>query len=229
MSARSVELSADAPTDGYPWDLPAVRGLPLELDPAVTVVVGENGSGKSTLVEAIAVAAGLNPEGGSWQVTFTTEDSHSPLTEHLRISWAGRLNPGWFLRAESFYNVATHRIRNPGKRPETNYHAVSHGESFLGVAREWFADRRFFVLDEPEAALSFQGQLALIQAVLDGVAAGGQFVIATHSPILMATPGARLVQFTETGLDRSSYDELGVVELWRSFLDDPQRFLRHLG
>ncbi len=177
------------PACGYPWNLPAVRGLPLELDPAVTVLVGENGSGKSTLVEAIAVGAGLNPEGGSWQVSFTTESSHSPLAEHLRLSSDGRLRPGWFLRAESFYNVATHRARNPGKRLETGYHAMSHGESFLDVAREWFADERLFVLDEPEAALSFGGQLALIQAVLDGVAAGGQFVIATTRRSSWRSPG----------------------------------------
>ncbi|MEO1061971.1 MAG: AAA family ATPase [Actinomycetota bacterium] len=230
MTADRVLLAAEAPSDGYPWNLPAVRGLPLDLHPGVTVLVGENGSGKSTLVEAIAVAAGLNPEGGSWQVAFATEDSHSPLSEHLRLSWTGRLPPGWFLRAESFYNVATHRVRNP--RPggdETNYHEVSHGESFLAVAREWFADRRFFVLDEPEAALSFHGQLALVQSILDGVAAGGQFLIATHSPLLMALPGADVVQLSDGGLHRTAFDELEVVDLWRSFLDAPERFLRHLG
>lgn len=229
MAALEVRLAPGAPSRGYPWHLPAVRSLPIELDPHVTLFVGENGSGKSTLIEAMAVVAGLNPEGGSWQVDFSTEDSHSPLVEHLRFSADRRIRPGWFLRAESFYNVATYRVRNPGRPDETNYHEVSHGESFLAVAREWFADDRFFVLDEPEAALSFRGQLALIQAVLDGVAAGGQFIIATHSPLLMALPGARVVELTDDGATPRSYDELEVVDLWRSFLDEPERFLRHLG
>ncbi len=235
MGAVRVDLDADAPSQsqGYPWDLPAVRGLPLELDPAITVLVGENGSGNSTLVEAIAATAGLNPEGGSWQVEFSTETTHSPLAEHLRLSWQPKLRPGWFLRAESFYNVATYRdlnARNPDNPdPSDSYHHVSHGESFLTVAREWFDAGRFYVLDEPESALSFRGQLAFVQAVLDGVAAGGQFVIAIHSPILMALPGARIVHLDAAGPAVTAYDQLEVVELWRSFLEAPARFLRHLG
>ncbi|MEM9036588.1 MAG: AAA family ATPase [Actinomycetota bacterium] len=229
MVATRVEVVGDAPGRGFPWELPAVRGLPLDLGPEITVLVGENGSGKSTLIEAIAEAAGLNPEGGSWQVAFETEATHSPLAHRLRISWHGRLPPGWFLRAESFYNVASHRDRNPSPREEISYHEVSHGESFLAVAREWFEAARFFVLDEPEAALSFRGQLALIDAIRRGVAAGGQFVLATHSPVLMALPGAHLVCLDEDGLRPTTYEDLEVVELWRSFLETPDRFLRHLG
>jgi predicted ATPase len=192
------------------------------------MLVGENGSGKSTLVEALAVGAGFNAEGGSFQATFTTAATHSPLADHVRLVWSGRLPAGWFLRAETFYNLASYRVANPGKVPEASYHEMSHGESFLTVARDWFLRPALFILDEPEAALSFLGQLALVQAIVDGVAAGAQFVVATHSPLLMAFPGAVLYELTATGATRRHYDDLEVVALWRSFLDDPARFLRHL-
>jgi predicted ATPase len=229
MSLRDVRLEDDAPVDGHPFDLPALRAFPLRLCEGVTVLVGENGTGKSTLIEAIAIAAGFNPEGGSGQATFATRDTHSLLADHLRLVWSGRLQPGWFLRAESFYNVASYRQANPGRAPERSYHEMSHGESFLAVARTWFGQPRLFVLDEPEAALSFTGQLALTQAMLDGVAKGAQFVVATHSPLLMAFPEAHLYELTGRGARRRRYDELEVVGLWRSFLDTPGRFLRHLG
>jgi predicted ATPase len=229
MGLQEVLLEDGAPTDGYPFDLPALRALPLRVDEGVTVLVGENGSGKSTLVEAIAVAAGFNAEGGSFQATFATTPSHSRLADEVRLVWSGRLQPGWFLRAESFYNVASYRDASPGSSPLPSYHEMSHGESFLEVARDWFAQPRFFVLDEPEAALSFTGQLALLQAMITGVAEGAQFLVATHSPLLMAFPGARLYELTDQGAADRRYDELEVVALWRSFLDAPDRFLRHLG
>jgi predicted ATPase len=228
MALRTVLLEDGAPNDTYPFRLPAVRALPLHLAPGVTVLVGENGSGKSTLVEALAVAAGFNPEGGSGQVQFKTFPSHSDLADHLRLVWSPRLFPGWFLRAESFYNVATFRDGSAGPRLPS-YHEMSHGESFLAVAREWFAQARLFVLDEPEAALSFTGQLALVQAMLDGVAAGAQFVVATHSPLLMAFPHARLYELAGDRLTERAFDDLEVVSLWRGFLAAPHRFLRHLG
>jgi predicted ATPase len=228
MALRTVLLADGAPADVYPFGLPAVRALPLHLAPGVTVLVGENGSGKSTLVEALAVAAGFNPEGGSGQVQFHTFGSHSDLADHLRLVWSPRLFPGWFLRAESFYNVATFRDRSVGPRLPS-YHEMSHGESFLAVAREWFVQPRLFVLDEPEAALSFTGQLALVQAMLDGVAAGAQFVVATHSPLLMAFPHARLYELAGDRLTERAFDDLEVVSLWRGFLAAPERFLRHLG
>jgi predicted ATPase len=227
VSLREVRLDDDAPIDGYPFDLPAVRGLPLRIGSPTTVLVGENGTGKSTLIEALAVAAGFNPEGGSYQVQFQTSPTHSPLADHLRLVWSPRLAPGWFLRAESFYNVATFRDSTPG-RPLPSYHQMSHGESFLEVARNWFTEPRLFVLDEPEAALSFTGQLALVQAMLDGAAAGAQFVLATHSPVLMAFPGALLYELDGEGVAERSYHDLEVVGLWRNFLDAPDRFLHHL-
>lgn len=229
MSLRTVSLFGEVPSDGYPFDLPAVRSLPLDLSAPITVLVGENGSGKSTLVEAIAVAAGFNAEGGSGQATFQTTASHSPLEAFVRLTWSPRLPLGWFLRSESFYNVASYREANPSPNPgEVSYHAMSHGESFLEVARSWFHQPRFSVLDEPEAALSFTGQLALVHALLSGVESGAQFVIATHSPLLMALPGARIHELDGEGVTERSFDELEVVALWRSFLDGPERFLRHL-
>ncbi len=229
MALRTVQLLDDAPSSGYPYDLTAVRALPLNLSRPVSILVGDNGSGKSTLIEAIAVAAGFNPEGGSGQVQFETEASHSPLANHIQLIWGSRLQPGWFLRAETFYNVATFRDRSPGLgAPLPSYHKISHGESFLTVAADWFNSQKLFILDEPEAALSFWGQLALMAAIGDGIKAGAQFIFATHSPVLMATPDAEIFELTSSGLEATSYDDLEIVGLWRSFLEAPQRFLRYL-
>ena len=223
-----MALAEDAPSSGFPFELPAVRSLPIDVRGNVTVIVGDNGTGKSTLIEAVAVASGFNPEGGSGQVRFQTTATHSALGERLRLIWTDRLEPGWFLRAESFYNVASFRQANPGGAPERSYHDMSHGESFLDVVRTWFANQRFFILDEPEAALSFNGQLSLIAGVLAGVDVGAQFLIATHSPLLMAIPGAQLYELGDSGIANRNYDELDVVAQWRSFLDAPDRFLRYL-
>jgi predicted ATPase len=165
---------------------------------AVTCFVGENGSGKSTLVEAIAVSAGLNAEGGSRNLAFATRPTHSSLHEHFRLSWAVRPRRSFFLRAESFYNTATayEEIDYGG------YHDRSHGESFLDVAMRQFHEGGFYVLDEPESALSVQGQLALLRRMHDLTAAGAQFVVATHSPILLAFPGAVLYSLTQDGVRR---------------------------
>lgn len=224
---RIVDLSEGAPKVGYPFDLAVVRALPLELAQSISILVGENGSGKSTLIEAIAVAAGFNPEGGSGQVQFETHATHSELSSHLNLGWRGRLRPGWFLRAETFYNVASYRDEAAGGDLES-HHRMSHGESFLAVARDWFQEARLFILDEPEAALSFQGQLALIASLVDSAKAGAQFILATHSPILMSIPGAEVFELTPEGLVRRGYDDLEVVTYWRSYLDDPSRFLRRL-
>lgn len=223
---REVRLRDDHPDDEYPFGLSAVGALPLSLTSRVTVLVGENGAGKSTLLEAIAVQAGFNPEGGSRNMTFEGTPTHSPLHEALVLSWSDRLPLGWFLRAESFYNVATEREAILG--PDRSYHRMSHGESFLDVAREWFDRPSFFVLDEPEAGLSFTSQLALVAAVLDGVAAGGQFVLATHSPVLMAVPDADLVVVGPDGVEHATYEDLEVVAMWADFLGAPDRYLRWL-
>jgi predicted ATPase len=229
---RSVTLDREK-IDGarYPFSIPAIRSLTtLELHPQVTLLAGENGSGKSTLVEGIAVAAGFNPEGGSRNMRHVTRPSHSELHERLRIVRDARpTRDGWFLRAESFYNVATYieRLEVSGYG-DVKLHEQSHGESFLSLVLERFGDRGLYVLDEPEAALSVRGVLALIRRMHELVERGSQFVVSTHSPILLAYPGARIYVLDEHGIAETPWDETEVVDLTRSFLADRGRFLHHL-
>ena len=236
----------EAPDDGaaaYPFTLPVVRALvaarELALDPAVTFVVGENGSGKSTVVEAVAVAAGFNAEGGSRNFSFQTRSSESALGRYTTLI-RGRTKPrtGYFLRAESFFNVATEIEaidRESGKRPlidsygGVSLHERSHGESFLALALHRFGPNGLYVLDEPEAALSVRGCMALIARMVELVAQGGQFVVATHSPILLALPGATILEIGDDGtLAPTAYDDALPVQLTREFLDAPDRYLRYL-
>ncbi len=234
---RSVRLAPDAPRDGYPYELPAVQALAgprgLVLDQPVTFLVGENGSGKSTLVEALAVAAGFNPEGGSRSFRFSTRASESRLGRHVVLTRAPATpSTGFFLRAESFYNVASEIERlGADLLPAyggTSLHERSHGESFLDLATHRFGPRGLYLLDEPEAALSVRGAMALLTRLHDLVAEGCQFVVATHSPILLALPGATILQLEDTGPRRVRYDEALPVELTRRFLADPTSSLRHL-
>lgn len=204
------------------------------LDPHVTLFAGENGSGKSTLVEAIAVAAGFNAEGGSRHVTVSTRASHSELHKYLRLV-RGRHRPrtGYFLRAESFFNVATYieQLGDPGIAAVYGgvpLHERSHGESFIALLKHRFGPKGLYVLDEPEAALSLRGNLALIRRMHDLVAEGSQFIVSTHSPILLGYPGARIYVLSEDGMKETPYEDTDVVGLTRAFLDDRQQFLRHL-
>ena len=219
----------------YSADLPALRGVErLELDPRVTFLVGENGSGKSTLIEAIAIAAKLNAEGGGKLLRFTTRASHSRLHQRLSLERSA-LPPlnAFFLRAESVFNMAT-AIEQGGPlgAREDVYdrplHEQSHGESFLDIAVNRLGPRGFYLLDEPEAALSVRGQLALIRRIHELVQQHSQFVVATHSPILLGYPDATILELGDDGVRRLDYDATQQVELTRAFLDDPQRFLRHL-
>jgi predicted ATPase len=219
----------------YSADLPALRGVErLELDPRVTFLVGENGSGKSTLIEAIAVAAKVNAEGGGKLLRFTTRASHSQLHERLSLE-RSQLPPlnAFFLRAESVFNMAT-AIEQGGPigAREDVYdrplHEQSHGESFLDIAVNRLGPRGFYLLDEPEAALSVQGQLTLIRRIHDLVEQHSQFVVATHSPILLGYPGATILELGEGGTHRVEYDDAPQVELTRAFLADRRRFLDHL-
>jgi predicted ATPase len=221
----------------YSDDLPALREVErLELDPRVTFLVGENGSGKSTLVEALAAALKLNVEGGGrvQQFGFATRRSHSQLHRRLELEQA-ELPPrnAFFLRAESVYNLAT-AIETGGDpavmqdvfaRP---LHEQSHGESFLDIAVNRLGPRGLYLFDEPEAALSVSGQLALLRRIHELVQEHSQFVIATHSPILVGYPEATILELSEDGIRAVDYDETSQVELTRSFLENPQRFLRHL-
>ncbi len=234
---RWVELDeSDADLSRYPFTLPVVAGLraagTLELHPAVTFLAGDNGTGKSTLVEAIAVAAGFNAEGGSANFRFSTRATESILGEHLRlVRGVGKPRTGFFLRAESFYNVAT-EIDNLGElRPYggRSLHERSHGESFLDLAVHRFGPRGLYLLDEPESALSVHGCLAMLLRIRDLVKEGSQFIVATHSPILLAVPNTRILQIDMSGtISEVSYDEAQPVAMTRSFLAAPDRYLHYL-
>lgn len=226
--------------DRYPFNLPAVRTLDrLDFHPKVTFFIGENGSGKSTLLEAIAVALGFNAEGGSKNFQFSTRRSHSVLHEHLRIAKGfKRPRTGFFLRAESFFNVATeieHLDAEPGLGAPViqsygghSLHEQSHGESFLTLLMERFHGQGLYILDEPEAALSPQRQLAVLARIHALVNQGSQFVIATHSPLLMAYPDACIYQCGADGVAPVAYDDTEHVSVTRDFLADPKRMLRGL-
>jgi len=224
----------------YPFSLPAVRHLDvLEFHPAVTFFVGENGSGKSTLLEAIAVSFGFNAEGGSKNFRFGTRESHSELYKFLRIAkGVSRPTDGFFLRAESFFNVATEIEKldaEPGLAPpvgpsygERALHEQSHGESFIALMVNRFHGEGLYLLDEPEAALSPSRQLSVITRIHDLVQQKSQFIIATHSPIIMAYPDAHIYSFSTSGIERIPYKDTEHFRITRDFLANPQRMLRHL-
>ena len=220
--------------DQWPMTLPAVAQLArsgLALPAGVTFVVGENGSGKSTIVEAVAMAYGLSPEGGSTGSRHTTRPTESPLADALVLRRGlGASRWGFFLRAETMHGWYSYLEANPKTSgpPEPRFHELSHGESFLAVLETRFESPGLYCLDEPEAALSFQSTLGLIAVVQRLVAAGGQVLCATHSPVLAALPGANLLEVGPWGLRATTWEELDLVGHWRRFLDAPERYLRHL-
>jgi predicted ATPase len=242
---RRVALEADAEQalpGGHPFDLPAIRHLgEREFTAPVTVFVGENGMGKSTLLEALAVAVGLNAEGGSRNLRFATRQTHSALHERLRVVRGTRPRDGYFLRAESYYNVAT-EIDQLDEHPDnrnagppiidsyggTSLHRQSHGESFFALFLHRFGGRGLYLLDEPESALSPQRQLALLVRMHQLVQKGSQFVLATHAPILMAYPGAEVWQFGAAGIERTAAADTDHWRVLRGFLADPAGVLREL-
>ncbi len=230
-----VELRRDriADPNAYPFSLPALRQLTrLDLSPTVTFLVGENGSGKSTRMEALAIAAGFNAEGGSQNMRFALRPSESTLHTALRlVRGFKRPRSGYFFRAESFFNVATQVDQNPDAlagHGGRSLHEQSHGESFLQLVNNRFRGNGLYLLDEPEAALSPQRQLALLARIHDLVKGKAQFVIATHSPILMAYPGATLYTMGEKGIEPIAYTETEHYALTRDFLLDRDRYLARL-
>lgn len=222
----------------WPATVPCVRKLledGLDLGP-LTVLVGENGSGKSTVIEAIAQRYGLSPEGGSTGARHSTRPSESPLWRAITLRRGiGAARWGFFLRAETMHGYYTYLEANPAGPLHDNhrvvepFHEMSHGESFLEVLGNRFRDPGLYVLDEPESALSFSGCLALV-GLLHQIAAGGrrQAIVATHSPVIAATPGARILEFGDDGWTERAWDELELVQNWRDFLTNPEIYLRHV-
>jgi predicted ATPase len=229
VTARDAELPA---SDVWPLTIPAVaQVLEHGLDLArCTVLVGENGSGKSTLVEGLAMAAGMNAEGGSTGATHSTHASESPLHEWLTVVRdPGASRWGYFVRAETMHGLFTWLDTNPGGADPT-FHTMSHGESFvslLGTRR--FRGEGLFVMDEPEAGLSFSAQLHLVAELTEMARRDRtQVVLATHSPVLAAIPGALVLELGEDGIRPTMWDDLEVVTHHRSFLAEPRRYLRHV-
>lgn len=228
-------------TSAYPFALPAVKCLQtLLLHPNVTFIIGENGSGKSTLLEAIAVNFGLNAEGGSRNFTFSTQATHSVLHEHLVLT-KGTTRPtdAFFLRAESYYNVATNiddLDKEPGNAPRIinayggkSLHEQSHGESFFSLFMHRLRGNGLYILDEPEAALSPKRQMTLLARMHELVGQNSQFIIATHSPILLAYPQAQIFELTETGYSETLYENTRHYTLYKAFLQNPTGSLHRLG
>jgi predicted ATPase len=221
--------------DGFPFDVPAVAALDtLDLSAPVTLLAGENGAGKSTIVEALAEAIGFDVEGGelerAGELPAVPRNVFQNLAEPVLTSAKPR--NGFFLRAESFFNVARFVDSGDQFAPDLSLygdvplHGQSHGQSFLALAANRFGGQSLYILDEPEAALSVSGELALLAIVDQAAKSGAQFVIATHSPILLACPHARIYELGERGIELSDYDDLDAVRLTRGFLDDPERYLR---
>jgi len=217
----------------YPFAIPSIRHLTrLEFHPAVTFFIGENGSGKSTLLEAIAVKAGFSAEGGDKQLQFSTRDTHSALHDCLRLERDfGKPTDSFFLRAESFYNVAS-ELENAGSSFHAyggkSLHKQSHGESFLAVMKERLQGGGVYLFDEPEAALSPQRQLSVLTLMHRLVHHQSQLIIATHSPLLLAYPHARIYQFAEDGLTEVKYTETEHYRVTKDFLNRHERMLNLL-
>lgn len=220
---------------GHPFDVPAVAGVEgLRLDAAVTLLAGDNGSGKSTLIEAIAEALGFAAEGGELERLGELPATPRPAVGGALIPVLSRAKPrtGYFLRAESFFNIARF-VDDQGRfSPDLSLygdvplHEQSHGQSFLALAANRFGGEGLYVLDEPEAALSVGGALALLAIIARAAGDGAQFVIATHSPILLASPGAAIYELDDGGIAPAAYDDLEAVRMTRGFLASPERYLR---
>ncbi|GAA4623336.1 AAA family ATPase [Cellulomonas oligotrophica] len=212
---RQVPAVAQVLDEG--WDLSAV-----------TVLVGENGAGKSTLVEGVAGAFGMGPEGGSTGSRHSTRPTESALADELKLlRGAGAPRRGFFLRAETMHGFYTYLEEHPGGY-DPDFHEMSHGESFLALIGSRMMQPGFYVLDEPESALSFTGSLALLQHLHELASGGSQVLLSTHSPLLAALPGAQVWEVGEWGMRRCAWEDLELVQSWRGFLDSPQRYLRHV-
>jgi predicted ATPase len=224
--AIPVELSR------WPATVPAVEQLlreGLELPAGLTVLVGENGSGKSTIMELLAVACGLNPQGGSAMgANFQIRDSEPRLDGHL-IAERGLSRPRWsyFLRADTMHSLYTYLEDNPGRREE-RLHELSHGEGFLQILRTRVSQPGFYLMDEPDAPLSFTACLGLAALLHDLARQDSQAIVATHSPLIAAIPGATILELGDWGIRAARWDDLDLVRAWRDFMTEPASYFRHL-
>jgi len=225
----------------YPFSVPVIRSLKeIRFRTPVCFLVGENGSGKSTLLEAIAEHVGFNREGGGRNFQRETTDSiqsASPLSRALRLSWSKKLTHGFFLRAESFFNMATYldELQKEDGRALASYggkslHEQSHGQSFLALFENRFSRQGFYLLDEPEAALSPQRQLSFLLLLRNLVRGNAdiQFIIATHSPLILAYPGSQILSFDAAKVSEIRYEETASYSIVRGFLENPDNYLRRL-
>lgn len=229
----------DTTSKGYPFNLPFVdNACKLKIHQKVTFFVGENGAGKSTLIEAIAIASGFNAEGGTKNFNFNTRQSHSKLHQYIGTSrGARRHSDGFFLRSESFFNLATN-IENldkglRGRKIIDSYggkslHELSHGESFWALFMNRFGKNGFYILDEPEAAMSPTRQMAMLCKLHELTASGSQFIIATHSPILISYPDSIIYEFSQAGLEVKNYKETALFKSYADFIKDSENHIRNL-
>lgn len=220
--------------NSYLNDLPIIKYLAehkaLNFSSNITFFVGENGTGKSTLLEAMAVAYGFNAEGGTRNFSFSTKDTHSELSEHLTLSKRDYAKDGFFLRAESLYNAATYidEINATHNYGDVSLHSQSHGESFLSIVQNRFSGQGLYILDEPEAALSPMRLMTLIVEIDNLLKNNSQFIIATHSPILMAFPNAEILQFSESGIEKVKYYETEHYKTTKLFIEEPEKTIHYL-
>lgn len=227
IRSLSIDWNEISP-HSYLRGIDAIRNLEnLSFRKPITFFVGENGSGKSTLLEALAVAYGFNPEGGTRNYHFSTKDTHSELCDAIRlIRNPSKARWGYFLRAESFYNVATAEEEYAERSRE--YHRKSHGESFLAVAQDNFKENGMYMLDEPEAALSPQRQLTLMLEIIRCARSNAQFIIVTHSPILLGMPDSEILSFDSGRIHPIEYEETDSYRITEMFIRDRKRFLSKL-
>ncbi|SEM11596.1 MULTISPECIES: AAA family ATPase [unclassified Butyrivibrio] len=217
----------------YLRGIEAIKDLDyLSFNKNITIFVGENGSGKSTVLEAIAVNYGFNPEGGTKNYSFSTYDSHSELCDAIRLS-RGVSKPGWgyFLRAESFYNVATAEEMYSREDPRgirQQFHERSHGESFLQLVQTNFKGHGLYLLDEPEAALSPQRQLTLLIEIVNCAKEDSQFIMVTHSPILLGIPGAEILSFDDGQIHPIEYEDTDSYQITKMFIENKEQLLKRL-
>ena len=240
ISSVSLKGREDIDFSQYPFSLPVVKNFnEIEFKSKVTFFVGENGSGKSTLLEAIAVKFGFNPEGGSRNFTFSTAETHSELCSHLAmVRGARRAKDGYFLRAESFYNVASeiekmdeivaHSPLISSSYGGKSLHEQSHGESFLSLILNRFVGKGMYILDEPESALSISRQMTLLSRINELEKQQSQFIIATHSPILLAYPNAEIYVLSKNAITLTPYQETENYILMKQFINNPEGILKHL-